>query len=529
MQTRSRAKVKSCRRRRARGIPPGPGEVHPSAAAEFFRPPGRFRYAGAVLLAILLLLADALPAQSRLEGSVLDGIAGSCPGRRVAIDPDLTRACRAFTAAVQGGRAPITGPSASFFASLESYEPSPVAGIATVSPASRADRAAGELYPKTCRFDRIGVAAAEMKDGGAVVCALSAVHRTTLARIPGRVEAGHIVDVSGKLGAGLSNPRLFVTRPSGDVEEIELEAAGDTFAAKVPLTGRGEHSIEVLADGSGGPEVAAIRRVFAGVAPPTKPPPEARAGDGLTGVAQSIARLRSSHGLPALQRDPELDAAAEAHSREMARLRTFAHVLPTDGSLGDRLRARGYAYRSIGENIGLSSDVATAHEAIAGSPAHLANLLDPRHRRLGLGAASGLTADGAEGVYLTEVFAVPIVGIPDPVAEVARFLASERKRRGLPPLKRDPALDGVAGQEVRVTAEADEMKLDRALAGRALQKAEGLSSAVAELYVASSPEEVGSSKNLSERRWTRIGVGALYASSRQYGAGRLWVLLLYGR
>src|SRR5205823_10278658 len=144
----------------------------PSAvAAEFSRPPGSFRYAGCVLLTLLLLLADALPAQSRLEGSVLDGIGGSCPGRKVAIDPDLTRACRAFAAAVQARRAPISGPSASFFASLESYEPSPVAGIATVSPASRADRAAGELYPKTCRFDRIGVAAAEMKDGGAVVCA----------------------------------------------------------------------------------------------------------------------------------------------------------------------------------------------------------------------------------------------------------------------------------------------------------------------------------------------------------------------
>jgi uncharacterized protein YkwD len=482
-----------------------------------------------VLLALLLLLADALPAQSRLEAAVLDGIAGSCPGRKVAIDPDLTRACRAFTAAVRAGRGPITGPAASFFASLESYEPSPVAGIATVSPASRADRAAGELYPKTCRFDRIGVGAAEMKEGGAVVCALSAVHRTTLAPIPGRVEPGHLVDVVGRLGAGLSNPRLFVTRPSGDVEEIELDASGDAFSARVALSGRGEHSIEVLADGSGGPEVAAIRRVFAGVAPPSKPPPEARAGEGLAGVEQSISRLRSSHGLPALQRDPELDAAAEAHSREMARLRTFAHVLPSDGSLGDRLRARGYAYRSIGENIGLSSDVATAHEAIAGSPAHLANLLDPRHRRLGLGAASGLTADGNEGVYLTEVFAVPAVAIADPIAAIVRVIAAERKRRGLPPLRRDSGLDGVAVQEVRRTAASDQMKLDRDLAGRALSEVPDLSGAVAELYVGNGPETVASSKNLTEQKWTRLGVGAQYSSSQQYGPGRLWVLLLYGR
>src|SRR5438128_12604449 len=310
MQTRSRAKVKSCRRRRARGIPPGPGEVHPSAAAEFFRPPGRFRYAGAVLLAILLLLADALPAQSRLEGSVLDGIAGSCPGRRVAIDPDLTRACRAFTAAVQGGRAPITGPSASFFASLESYEPSPVAGIATVSPSSRADRAAGELYPKTCRFDRIGVAAAELRDGSAVVCALTAIHGTTVSRIPGRVEAGQSVAVSGTLEQGLASPRLYITRPSGEVEEMKLGGSGAEFAARVLLKERGEHSIEVLADGAGGPQVAAVRRVFAGVVPPSRPSPEGRVRQGLASVEEAIAGLRASRGLPSLARHPDRDAAA---------------------------------------------------------------------------------------------------------------------------------------------------------------------------------------------------------------------------
>ena len=76
-------------------------DVYPAARIKFSRAPATFRYAGNVLLALLLLFADALPAQSRIEASVLEGIAGSCPGRKVAIDPDLTRACRAYTAAVQ--------------------------------------------------------------------------------------------------------------------------------------------------------------------------------------------------------------------------------------------------------------------------------------------------------------------------------------------------------------------------------------------------------------------------------------------
>ncbi len=482
-----------------------------------------------MLLALLLLLADALPGQSRLEAAALDGIAGSCPGRKVSIDRDLTRACQAYTAAVKAGMAPVSGPAVAFYASLESYEPAPVAGIATVTPASRADRAAGELFPKSCRFDRIGVAAAEVGGSGALVCALTAQHGATLQRIPGRAEPGQIVVVAGTLPSGLQAPRLFVTRPSGEVEEMKLDSAGSSFSARVRLADRGEHSIEVLADGSGGPQVAAIRRVFVGVPKPSRPPPEVSGETGLAGVEQAIAHLRASHGLPPLQRDKALDAAAEAHSKEMARLRTFAHVLPTDGTPGDRLRARGYAFRSVGENIGLSSDAPTAHEAIVGSPAHLANLLDPRHRRLGLGAATGLTADGAEGVYLTELLAAPVVGSADPAGDVVRFIAEQRRKRGLPPLERDPALDSVAGNEVRSAAQADRMKVDRSVAGKALEESPDLSSAVAELYVGSGPDEVESSQNLAEPAWKRLGVGALYASSKQYGPGRLWVLLLFGR
>ena len=37
------------------------------------------------------------------------------------------------------------------------------------------------------------------------------------------------------------------------------------------------------------------------------------------------------------------------------------------------------------------------------------------------------------------------------------------------------------------------------------------------------------SRNVAEREWTRFGVGAVYANSDVYGAGRLWVLLVYAR
>jgi uncharacterized protein YkwD len=239
--------------------------------------------------------------------------------------------------------------------------------------------------------------------------------------------------------------------------------------------------------------------------------------------------MRASRGLPALQRDAELDEVAAGHSQEMARLKTFAHVLPTDGTVGDRLRAKGWAYRSVGENIGLSEDAASAHEAIASSPAHLANLLDPRHRRLGLGAVKGPTAEGGDAIYLTEVLASPIIGSKDPVGAVAKEITKQRARKGLPELTRDAMLDYVAGQEVRASAMQDNPHPRAGATSRALEQEPNLESAVVELYVASAPDDLDGSKNLAEPQWTRLGVGAIYASSKQYGPGRLWVVLIYAR
>jgi uncharacterized protein YkwD len=273
--------------------------------------------------------------------------------------------------------------------------------------------------------------------------------------------------------------------------------------------------------------VVALRRVFAGIPPPGAPPEVKPLGPGLAGVEAAIAQLRAAHGLPRLQRDPELDAAARGHSEEMAKLRKFAHVLPTDGTLGDRLRARGYAYRSAGENIGLSDGPASAHEAIVGSPAHLANLLDPHHRRLGLGIASGPSPDGDDAVYLTEVLAAPIVGSSDPSADVLHVIQAERKKRGLPPLNPDPKLDELATKEVRAAALADTFRLEPDFVQRALDRSRDLESAAAEIRVGSAAEDVSGSKNIAEARWTRLGVGTIYATSKTYGPGRLWIVLLY--
>jgi uncharacterized protein YkwD len=488
------------------------------------------------LLPFALAAALAVPArgagpdQRALETALRQAVAASCPSLSFAVDPDLTRAARAFVAAAQAGRAPIAGAALGFYAALESYEPSPVSGIATISPPSRADRAVGDLFGRECRFNRAGVAAAVLGEE-AVVALVTAAHSTDLSPIPGRVEPGAAVEVDATLGPGLSAPRLFVQAPDASTDEPPVSVEGRRLRARVVLAARGEYTLELLATGSGGPEVVANRRVFVGVAPPASPPADTPRDSGVSAVEHAIGRLRAAHRLPALQRDLALDRVAEGHSREMARTRTFAHILPSDGSMSERLRKAGYAYRSAGENIGLSIDPLSAHEAIASSPAHLKNLLDPQHRRIGLGIARGTSPDGSEGVYLTEVLAAPIEQSRDPDGEVARLLQQKRRSAGLRPLSRDARLDAIASREVRALASEGELSRDlqRSVIEEALRSLPRLRGAIAEAYVGSGASATGSSPNAVSPAWTRVGIGAVYATSETYGAGRLWVLLVYAR
>ncbi|HYR18740.1 MAG TPA: hypothetical protein VEQ15_04560, partial [Myxococcales bacterium] len=161
------------------------------------------------LAAALALPARAgLPGQRALEAALREAVAGSCPTLTFAVDADLTRAAQAFVAAAQAGRAPVTGSSLGFYAALESYEPSPVSGIAKVSPPSRADRAVGDLFGKECRFNRAGVAAAVLPGDEAVVALVTVAHSTDLLAIAGRVQRGAVVEVDATLAPSLSSPRL---------------------------------------------------------------------------------------------------------------------------------------------------------------------------------------------------------------------------------------------------------------------------------------------------------------------------------
>ena len=107
-------------------------------------------------------------------------------------------------------------------------------------------------------------------------------------------------------------------------------------------------------------------------------------------VARTNA-LRAERGLEHLVIDANLTAKARAWAETMSGQGRIWHSSLADGVTSDWYR--------LGENVGTGSTVEAIHDALVASPSHLANLLDPGFRFVGVGAVN------IEGtIYVSEVF-----------------------------------------------------------------------------------------------------------------------------
>jgi uncharacterized protein YkwD len=251
------------------------------------------------------------------------------------------------------------------------------------------------------------------------------------------------------------------------VKEVPIDRRRRGFEATVPFdAGPGEYRIELMAEGSRGPEVAALLSAFAGGAAPPLPvrrlSPHHRAASRLAKdpdrlEALALEMLQSERrrvDLPPVTVDPLLAAIARSHSAEMRDRSFFGHLSPTTGSLVDRLTARGYPFAKATENVAVADGLPSAHEALLSSPAHRKNMLDGEISRVGIGVARG-GPPSAPIFYLTYIFARPMPGArPDthgtaltPAEEARALLAAineMRRGRSLAPLRMDAAAERAA-------------------------------------------------------------------------------------
>ncbi|MGW4468111.1 CAP domain-containing protein [Nonomuraea sp. NPDC004354] len=135
----------------------------------------------------------------------------------------------------------------------------------------------------------------------------------------------------------------------------------------------------------------------------TATPTSTPTGGGTT-IEDEVVKLtnaeRASGGCKPLTHDPQLRAAAEGHSADMAAKGYFSHTSPDGRGPGDRIKASGFSPVSAwGENIAMGQR--TAADVVRGwmnSPGHRANIMNCNYTHIGVG-------HDAKGPHWTQVFA----------------------------------------------------------------------------------------------------------------------------
>lgn len=92
---------------------------------------------------------------------------------------------------------------------------------------------------------------------------------------------------------------------------------------------------------------------------------------------RSVNAERALAGLPSLQWNPVLGAAARSHAERMQSTLTLSHQLVGESDLTVRAASSGAAFSRVAENVAVGHSILKMHDALMHSPHHRENILDP--------------------------------------------------------------------------------------------------------------------------------------------------------
>ena len=264
--------------------------------------------------------------------------------------------------------------------------------------------------------------------------------------------------IHGRLLAGRKKPSVEVVDPRGRWHAIPVSTqANGAFAAKIECsTPRGAYQVEVLAEGTHGPEVVANFPWYCGVAPPQMVRVVVERLDAGATPAQ-IARAnfeylnqaRRQRGLNDLVWDPDVERVAQSHSQDMAGQGFVGHRSPTTGDVVDRFRRARVVGTVIRENVARGYGARGIHDSLMNSPGHRVNMLahDVTHVGIGVVIAEPETKHGPRPVFVTQNFrakGTPVVSKARVLAQLRDNVDAVREQQGLSAINWDPQLDEIA-------------------------------------------------------------------------------------
>ncbi|MGO8718328.1 MAG: CAP domain-containing protein [Acidobacteriaceae bacterium] len=101
-------------------------------------------------------------------------------------------------------------------------------------------------------------------------------------------------------------------------------------------------------------------------------------------LLQATNQDRSSQGLQPIHTDWALTRAAWDHARRMVASGTLSHQLPGEPNLIVRVQQAGVHFSTVAENVAEAPTIDQINNEWMHSPAHRANLLDPRVNAVGI-------------------------------------------------------------------------------------------------------------------------------------------------
>ena len=459
-------------------------------------------------------------------------------GRRTPVrDEALSAAARALAKRALASSAKAASelvPLTEAVSFADGWDPSPRAFVMKTRPADEALLQLAERSDfATEPASQVGIGAEVAGDASAVAILLADRHARLepfSRKLQGPTSPRMLCAV---LEPPLAAPQILVTVPSGRVEHAAIsKRSGPRFCAAIAFPSGGRYTVEILARGPRGPEVAALFFVDVGASAARAEPEAAEPFDATGARSEILARvnaLRAAVGSPPVGSDAQLSAIAQAYSERMASEGFFAHVAPDGETLFVRLRAARYGHRGAGENLGRAEGPLAAHFGIEHSPGHRLNLVDQRWSRLGIGIAPAVV-DGRAEVLLTEIFAHPAGGGPDPLADAYAAVAEKRAQLKLPPLRRSGVLEQLAAEHARRALALDEPKVDAVdsnLHERVFSALSDVGSAAVDFFVVDAPIPPTNTRALAEVHQGYVGIGAVQGDSPRLGRGHYWLVVIY--
>ncbi|HEY0709799.1 MAG TPA: CAP domain-containing protein [Polyangia bacterium] len=266
----------------------------------------------------------------------------------------------------------------------------------------------GKLFARAA-WNRVGLGS-QMKGDDITVVLTLWEQLVELQPVPRRLPSEGRTPLSMRFLVPFTSPQIVVTLPGGQVRALPTTVDGNLLKSELRCqSGDGRYQVEILASGKSGPTVLGNFPVFCGVDPPDDlsaydedDTENLDPADAEQELAALINQARQAAGAKPLVWDNRLAAIARAHSRDMVANNFIAHVSPTTGDAVARVKRAGLALTPILENVGQEGGVEKAHRGFMASPAHRANILNPKVTRIGIGIV--IKAGGGAPLHVTELF-----------------------------------------------------------------------------------------------------------------------------